>query len=1533
MRRLARLIAALVALGLAVAPADAQYRWEEYSFSQFGEEFYLSTVGGPTQVEMTTRPSLECVGLPGFADSSVPETVVSGASRLIRGSSEGSIRAFLEGRYEAAVAALETSVRGGDLAAAYILGCVMEGLSRARFQGPRALESVPHLQKDDVQRAIAKSRTIGGQPKRALAWIEMGASAGLEAAQWELARRWSNYRLRYSPFVAIDSMRRLAVRGDARAMVLLGHFYRVGHLVPVDEDEAFRLASASAAEGDTLGMKVLAQLYRKGVSVDPDEVASVKWLQAAAERGDAEAQHMLGSAFAEGRGVPRSPVSAARWFRSAAAAGSASAAYALSRMYREGDGVHPNPGYAARYFEQALAARNCSALLDDLERRAASGEIGKTTEEFDKALNPLSNCESWSFSRSSLNALDREVSPVAQGRFEERLRKVRSKLRGDPDGLGEIVAKLASPDPQTAASAVAALVGLARRLTDDPGGQAERYRQGPSEEALAILAFPASWLPKTTANQIDTAYWQSRIALLRPLERSTVANHLLNSRHTRTDMRAVLTIIREADGRPGGRGEIEFLRRLGLQPAAIEAALDRLDRGEDPKQVGLDLIDATHLCSTSPLFSKWITPMRGYTQDCGGLTTMDSLSIRQVERLKKHDFIGPLYEGVAYLEGRGAEPDPKRAIALLESSEPGLLGKAVAGTVYEDGRGIDPDPKRAAEAYADLLATLIAPLASDEAGSGAVATRLGLLLLEGLGVPSDAAQAVEYLKHGARFGAARAEIGLADALLLGLGGPADPNEALRWYRQAAVDDPGALVRLGFLAALGVWNERQLGARRWYELAERTGDSAAYLDLARAAAYGPSPSAGEIVAWLTKAAQERNGWAVRWLKACPGRQVECFKSQPGFRRQFFARLAAAGKRGRAIFAEGRPRRLKSSAILRRDSEHLLRRLDGAQRNGDDWQDALALLEKLERVQTYHGDADGAIATRLRVVLAQDRILAGQRGSLGNYMAAVQSSCHWGLASKLAHRLDRKQAALLLAKVAVNRLQDARALIADFDADVRECFVELHKDRYRWLADLLIEADRLAEAETVLGMLKDFEQANYAHDPVRRRASGRHLEFTEAEAATATLLQVVATAGAAESGEAEAGRRRSSADLLAATGLSGEDPGFQQNLDAFIRTVAALDLRKGDPDAIERVKRLLDIKPKLVADLRRRFPKGTATLHAVVLSKRLHWLLSSPEGRKSFTIDVTQADVENAVWKLREAILTASPAAQAAAQDLYRMVFAPIDRELARRGIKTVMLSLDRRLRYLPFAALHDGSGWLVQRYSFTSFRHPEDYLRPKHGLPWKVAAFAATGPEGAAESLPAASREVEEIVRTGAGDEGILDGRRLVDGAFTRKALVSALREDFRVIHIASHFVLDHSRADHSYLLLGDGTKLPLLDVRNDSAFTFEHVDLVTLSACQTALGGHYGDGSEVDSLGTIAQEAGAPAVIASLWSVKDASTARLMVQFYGKRLAGHSLADSLRAVQLEMIAGGAHGPSQTGWTAEYAHPFYWAPFIVIGDWR
>ena len=101
------------------------------------------------------------------------------------------------------------------------------------------------------------------------------------------------------------------------------------------------------------------------------------------------------------------------------------------------------------------------------------------------------------------------------------------------------------------------------------------------------------------------------------------------------------------------------------------------------------------------------------------------------------------------------------------------------------------------------------------------------------------------------------------------------------------------------------------------------------------------------------------------------------------------------------------------------------------------------------------------------------------------------------------------------------------------------------------------------------------------------------------------------------------------------------------------------------------------------------------------------------------------------------------------------------------------------------------------------------------------------------------------------------------------------------------------------------------------------VDLVVLSACQTALGGVVGGGEEILGFGYQMQRTGAKAAIASLWTVSDGGTQALMDIFYGElSKAKFSKVESLRQTQLAMIRNSK---------SEFNHPYYWSVFILIGN--
>ncbi len=154
-----------------------------------------------------------------------------------------------------------------------------------------------------------------------------------------------------------------------------------------------------------------------------------------------------------------------------------------------------------------------------------------------------------------------------------------------------------------------------------------------------------------------------------------------------------------------------------------------------------------------------------------------------------------------------------------------------------------------------------------------------------------------------------------------------------------------------------------------------------------------------------------------------------------------------------------------------------------------------------------------------------------------------------------------------------------------------------------------------------------------------------------------------------------------------------------------------------------------------------------------------------------------------------------------------------------------------------------------------------------------------------------------------------------------------------------------NESDSFLLLGGTDTQNNKLTIAELKRLSFEGVNLLTLSACETALGGEKANGVEVESFGVLAQRQGAGAVMATLWPVADASTPLLMKEFYRQRESGTGTTkvEALRRAQTGLLKGElkptANGGNR-GLTAgeaatkpTFVHPFYWAPFILIGNWK
>jgi CHAT domain-containing protein len=256
----------------------------------------------------------------------------------------------------------------------------------------------------------------------------------------------------------------------------------------------------------------------------------------------------------------------------------------------------------------------------------------------------------------------------------------------------------------------------------------------------------------------------------------------------------------------------------------------------------------------------------------------------------------------------------------------------------------------------------------------------------------------------------------------------------------------------------------------------------------------------------------------------------------------------------------------------------------------------------------------------------------------------------------------------------------------------------------------------------------------------------------------------------------------------------------------------------------------------------------------------------------------------------------------------------------------------------FAALSDGTRSLIDSYAIVYFTGAESAARP-HGGVVETRSVRVLGVTQAVAGYKAVSGVADELCSivhgpiiglaatseacpTGAVENGALRGEGFADAAFTESRLAALLRgpRNFSVLYVGTHFTLRPGNSLLFFLLLGDSSKLTLDRL---SAMDFTGIDLLTISACQTGLGGAVlEDSREVEGLSALVQRRGAHRVVASLWEVEDRSTSKLMRDMY--RAIASPRSDVPRALQRAQISLRASGPEGRH---PYEHPYYWAGFV------
>lgn len=387
---------------------------------------------------------------------------------------------------------------------------------------------------------------------------------------------------------------------------------------------------------------------------------------------------------------------------------------------------------------------------------------------------------------------------------------------------------------------------------------------------------------------------------------------------------------------------------------------------------------------------------------------------------------------------------------------------------------------------------------------------------------------------------------------------------------------------------------------------------------------------------------------------------------------------------------------------------------------------------------------------------------------------------------------------------------------------------------------------------------------------------------------------------------------------------------------------------------------------------------AVLYPIILPDRLELLVSFGKTIRQYTVAVTQEQIREASVKLSESLRNGKGAFRVPAKSLYQWLISPLEKDLAAADMKTLVIVPDGVLRLVPFSALYDGHHYVLEKYAVSvspgmSLMGRGEDLKARSnrsllvGLskpgpvierlpsPMINAMLDPAAQEGAGRALTAsaelsnaemagikkreASLKAETLLRQPGAEQMLKDklslpgvedelnnlkktvqNTTLLNEQFTVDGLHRQLAGDggYEIVHIASHGVFSGSADDSFLMAYDDVIKLDDLGaVLKRDQIGQAGIGLLTFSACETAEGD---DRAPLGFTGA-ALRASAHSAMGSLWPISDQAASTLMTNFYANMTRSLGKSEALRQAQLKLL----NDP-------KLSHPFYWSPFILVGNW-
>ncbi|HHP7232768.1 MAG TPA: CHAT domain-containing protein [Xenococcaceae cyanobacterium] len=341
--------------------------------------------------------------------------------------------------------------------------------------------------------------------------------------------------------------------------------------------------------------------------------------------------------------------------------------------------------------------------------------------------------------------------------------------------------------------------------------------------------------------------------------------------------------------------------------------------------------------------------------------------------------------------------------------------------------------------------------------------------------------------------------------------------------------------------------------------------------------------------------------------------------------------------------------------------------------------------------------------------------------------------------------------------------------------------------------------------------------------------------------------------------------------------------------------------------------LDTKPVQIDQI----DPQAAAIYPIILPDRLEIILSLPhQPLTHYSVAVSQELLEQEIAQFRQTVVVRSRRAfYEPARKLYNWLISPEIDILKANNIQTLVIVPDGLLRNIPLSALSDGEQFLIENYNVV-LTSGLQLLSPRSLTDIKLKTLAA-GLTESRQGFPALDFVNQELVAI----QTQTDSQILVNQEFTTQTFKQEIKlSDYPIVHIATHGQFGASLDSTFLLAWDDKITINQLDnmLQGRNPAQKQAIELLVLSACETAAG----ERQAALGLAGMAVRAGARSTVATLWSVNDEATAQMMSHFY-QQLATQQVtkAEAVRKAQLTLL--------NSSW---YSHPFYWSPYVLLGNW-